>query len=437
MMLDECETVLVRKKTTTVRIAGSKILEVKQGTDEHLGIRVIHEKKILTAQTGSPGDGARILDLALQGAKFLQSGEHWGSLPTNTGAPVRIDGTFDARLEGIDGQMAADIAQEMINSASLNRISSISGSLNVVSETFELENSNGLAYDEKSTYVSGMINADSDVQTSGIGQHSCRTLDAFVPEKIGRDAARMCQESIGAIGCPRDEYSVILEPYSVGELLSFVIASNFGQRTYHDKRSCFSGMIGDRIASPEFCLTDDPHAPQGIGSKPVDDEGVPTSTRPLVQDGVFLGVFSNLYDGFYARGRSTGNGLRPGSPMGRDARSIPISAPHNLRVRPGEMTPEEMIRETRHGLLIGRLWYTYAVNPVRGDFSCTARSGIRIIENGQITHPVKPVRIIHNLAALLRGISGVANDERNVLQWASLPSITPSIRAEGILASPI
>ena len=43
-----------------------------------------------------------------------------------------------------------------------------------------------------------------------------------------------------------------------------------------------------------------------------------------------------------------------------------------------------MIKDTKHGLLIGRLWYTYAVNPIKGDFSCTARSGIRIIENGEV-----------------------------------------------------
>ena len=41
------------------------------------------------------------------------------------------------------------------------------------------------------------------------------------------------------------------------------------------------------------------------------------------------------------------------------------------------MTQDEMIQDTKHGLLVGRLWYTYAVNPIKGDFSCTARSGIK------------------------------------------------------------
>jgi len=126
-----------------------------------------------------------------------------------------------------------------------------------------------------------------------------------------------------------------------------------------------------------------------------------------------------------------------GSPMGRDADPIPVSAPHNLKIKSGDYSQEELIKDTKHGILVGRLWYTYAVNPIKGDFSCTARSGIRIIENGEIVSAGKPVRIVHNLPLLLESISGIANNEKNVLQWASLPSITPSIRVDEIPVNPI
>jgi PmbA protein len=101
------------------------------------------------------------------------------------------------------------------------------------------------------------------------------------------------------------------------------------------------------------------------------------------------------------------------------------------------MSEEELIKETKHGILVGRLWYTYPVNPIRGDFSCTARSGIRIIENGEIKNPAKPVRIIHNLFPLFEKISGIGNNSKNVIQWASLPSITPSVKADDIIINPI
>ena len=96
-----------------------------------------------------------------------------------------------------------------------------------------------------------------------------------------------------------------------------------------------------------------------------------------------------------------------------------------------------MIKNTKKGLLVNRLWYTYAVNPIKGDFSCTARSGIQIIENGQITNPGKPVRIIHNLGTLLKNISEIGKNQRNVIQWASIPSITPAIKVENMKIKPI
>lgn len=103
----------------------------------------------------------------------------------------------------------------------------------------------------------------------------------------------------------------------------------------------------------------------------------------------------------------------------------------------GDTRKNEIIEETKKGLLIGRLWYTYLVNPEQGDFSCTARSGIQMIENGKLVHPGKSVRIVHNLKNLLKNVSAVGNDSKNALQWSSLPSITPTIRVDGIKVAPI
>ncbi|MGI0017109.1 MAG: metallopeptidase TldD-related protein, partial [Nitrosotalea sp.] len=123
-------------------------------------------------------------------------------------------------------------------------------------------------------------------------------------------------------------------------------------------------------------------------------------------------------------------------PMGRQANPIPITLPHNLRVSNGDFTKDDIIKDTKKGLLIGRLWYTYPVNPERGDFSCTARSGIKIIESGKIS-PGKSVRIVHNLKTLLENISAVGNDSKNILQWSSLPSITPTVKVNNIRATPL
>ena len=436
--IDECEIVSVKKKITTVRITDSEIAEIKQNFDDNFGIRLIHEKKIASIQT-TKQEIEKTIDSAFSVTSNLKSRDFWRGLPAKV-KHRKLEGTFDEKLDKISGTDVADIAQNMINSANGEKINSITGSLNIVSENFEIANSNGLSFNDKATYISGIINAESEsgtIPVSGIGHDSCRTLTNFSAEKIGKDAKTMCVESINPEKIDSGKYSIIFEPYSVGELLAFVVSSNFNFKTYSEKKSCFSNNFEEDIAIKKLNLIDDPHSPEGIGTKSIDDEGIETSKRNLIENGVFKNTFSNLFDSYKEGKESTGNASRMGSPMGRSSEPIPSAQPHNLKIESGDMSQDEIIKDTKRGLLVGRLWYTYAVNPIKGDFSCTARSGIRVIENGEIKNPGKSVRIIHNLPVMLKNISAIGNNQRNVIQWASLPSITPSIRAENISVNSI
>lgn len=432
--IDECEIISVKKKIITVRITDSEIAEIKESFGREFGVRLIHERKIASIQTTNEKELEKSIDNGLKSLTNLRSREFWRGLPYETHHRI-LKGTYDKELEQISGSKVADIAQEMINSANNSKVDTITGSLNIVSEDFELRNSNGLHYDEKATYISGIINAESEhgeTPVSGIGYDCGRTLVNFDTEQIGNDAKIMCVESINPQKINSGTYSIVFEPYSVGEILAFVIASNFNFKIFAEKKSCFSNDFEKEIAVKEFTMVDDPHVSEGIGTKSIDDEGTETRKNNLIEKGIFKNTFSNLFDSYKQENKSTGNGLRIGSPLGRSSEPIPISAPHNLKIDSGDSSQEEMIKNTKHGLLVGRLWYTYAINPIRGDFSCTARSGIRIIEDGEIKGSGKPVRIIHNLPIMLKNISEVSNKSRNVIQWASLPSIAPSIKVENI-----
>ncbi|MCV0431615.1 TldD/PmbA family protein [Nitrosopumilus sp.] len=437
--IDECDIVRVKKKITTIRITDSEITEVKQNFDTSFGIRLIHNKKITSFETTNEEKIEEGINNASKSLSNLKSKEFWQGLP-HKAEHTKLEGTFDKKLDHISGSESTDIAQTMIDYANNQKINTITGSLNIVSENFEILNSNGLDFSNNATYISGIINAESEqgkIPVSGIGHASGRTLSNFSAEQIGQDAKIMCIESINPQKIDSDKYSIIFEPYSVGELLAFVVAYNFNFKTFVEKKSCFSKEYNKKISVEEFSLVDDPHIPEGIGTKSIDDEGVKTTKRNLIEKGIFKNTYSNLFDSYKEKKESTGNASRPGSPMGRSTEPIPIAAPHNLKIISGEQSQEEMIKETKRGILVGRLWYTYAVNPIKGDFSCTARSGIKIIKNGKISGPGKSVRIIHSLPTMLKNISAIGNNQKNVIQWASLPSITPSIKAENIVINPI
>ena len=138
--IDECEIIVVKKKITTIRITDSEIAEIKENLDESYGIRLIHDKKIASIQTTNQQDIEKSIEDAFQTSSNLKAREFWRGLP-HKAVNKRLDGTFDEKLEKISGQKAMDIAQTMINSANSDMIATITGSLNIVSEDFELENS--------------------------------------------------------------------------------------------------------------------------------------------------------------------------------------------------------------------------------------------------------------------------------------------------------
>ncbi len=173
--IEECESVFSRRKIITVRITDSEIAEIKQNQEKTLGVRVINKKRISAAQTSNLEEISQIVDQALASSNLPKPKEYWDSLPHDFKKTVSVDKLYDKKLAEMTGSRAAEISQIMIDSALHQKISSITGSLNIVSEQIEIQNTNGLHCSDEATYISGTINADSKDGTlpvSGIGQAS-------------------------------------------------------------------------------------------------------------------------------------------------------------------------------------------------------------------------------------------------------------------------
>jgi predicted Zn-dependent protease len=72
--------------------------------------------------------------------------------------------------------------------------------------------------------------------------------------------------------------------------------------------------------------------------------------------------------------------------------------------------------------MVGRLWYTYAVNGLRaGDFTGTLTADSYFIEDGRIKAPIKvnTLRINDNIGNILMGIRGMTRDTRPTVRWAA------------------
>jgi TldD protein len=166
--------------------------------------------------------------------------------------------------------------------------------------------------------------------------------------------------------------------------------------------SVYAGRLGERLASPVVTAYDDGSLPGEWGTDAVDDEGTPTQSTRVIDEGQLCFY---LYDLTRARreGRpSTGNGRR------ESFRHLPIPRMTNTYIAPGEPTPEEIIGDVERGFYA----VSFAggqVEPATGNFVFGVSEGY-LIESGEVTAPCRGATLIGNSLDVLSRIDAVASD---------------------------
>jgi len=85
----------------------------------------------------------------------------------------------------------------------------------------------------------------------------------------------------------------------------------------------------------------------------------------------------------------------------------PTAFPGNRIMEGGNASIEDMIKDTKKGVLVTRFWYIRAVDPQTLLYTGLTRDGTFYIENGKIKHPIKnfrfnesPIIMLNNLETL-------------------------------------
>jgi PmbA protein len=219
------------------------------------------------------------------------------------------------------------------------------------------------------------------------------------PEDIGKKAAERALRRLGARKIPTCQAPVVFDPLSARSLLSHLFDAVSGSSIY--RRSSFLiDQIGQPVASANVTIVDDARMPAGLGSSPFDDEGVPTQTTPIIEDGILKNYLHSAYTAKKLGSTATGNGSRAAS-------GVVTIGPSNFHLKGGTQSPEEIIGSIKKGLYVVEL-IGFGVNTVTGDYS---RGAVGIwIEDGKFVHPVQEVTIAGNLREMLKNIEMVGND---------------------------
>ena len=138
-------------------------------------------------------------------------------------------------------------------------------------------------------------------------------------------------------------------------------------------------------------MSEAPFIPRGPASTAFDAEGVASSERDIIKDGVLAGFILDSYSARRLDLETTGN----------------AGGVHNLIVNPGRHSAAELIKQMGTGLLVTEVM-GQGVSIVTGDYSRGA--GGFWVENGEIQFPVDEVTIAGNLKDIFMNIEAVGND---------------------------
>jgi TldD protein len=238
--------------------------------------------------------------------------------------------------------------------------------------------------------------------TDTLGGHVGWELLEDDPQRVAESAARKALTMLGARDAPSGRLPVVVGNGFGGVLLHEAVGHGLESDAVQKRASVYAGKLGERLAEPFVTAYDDGRREGEWGSDGIDDEGTPTRRTTIIDGG---NLTSYLYDLLRARKddvESTGNGRR------ESFRHLPIPRMTNTYFAPGEATREEMIGDVEHGV--------YAVSfgggqvePATGDFVFGVSEGY-LIENGEVTSPVRGATLVGNGLEALRAVDGIAGD---------------------------
>src|SRR5208282_1267077 len=222
------------------------------------------------------------------------------------------------------------------------------------------------------------------------------------PEFFAKEAARQAILQLDAREAPAGDMEVVLGPGWPGVLLHEAVGHGLEADFNRKKTSAFAGLIGKRVASEKCTVVDNGTMPWRRGSLNVDDEGQPTQETVLIENGILKGYLSDKLSSKLMGLADTGNGRR------ESYEHIPMPRMTNTYMLAGQDDPGDIIRSVKNGV--------YAVNFGGGQVDITngkfvfSASEAYLIEDGQITAPIKGATLIGNGPDVLTRVSMVGND---------------------------
>ncbi len=221
-------------------------------------------------------------------------------------------------------------------------------------------------------------------------------FDAVLASQIAIDKALQSREPKAI---EPGKYTVILEPSALVSdegLLNQLIFS-MDARQADEGRSFLSKKggktkLGEKMFDERVTIYSDPQHPD-VPAQTWSSDGRPQEKTMWIENGVVKNLF---YSRYWAEKKNV--------------KAVP--PPANFIMQGGDASIEDLIKDTKRGVLVSRLWYIREVDPQTLLYTGLTRDGTFFIENGKIKHPVKNLRFNESPVIMLNNIEALGKPQR-------------------------
>jgi len=411
---EAAELFLVSSEETSVQFEANRLKHIQSKQSYSRALRLIKKGKIGYAVTTSLDDSPGLIKAAVETARFGMPAKF--EFPAPTSYPeVSI---YDPGVEPVTPEQMIGLGEEMIATVrehTRDILCEAGVTKNLISVSIANSRGGRASY-QKSTFslgISGSLIQGTDMLFVGESESSCRPITST--RAITALVIKQLEWAKNRAPAPSQPLPVIFTPNGVMSALILPLMAAFNGKTVLEGASPIGSSLGKPVFDKKLWLWDDATFAYHPGSRPFDDEGVPSQRTPLIEAGTPASFLYDLQTAALANTRSTGNGSRPGG-------GLPTPAPSAFIIKPGDTSFDDILADIKEGLVIEHLMGAGQGNILGGDFSGNVLLGYKV-KNGKIIGRVKDTMVSGNVYHLLKEVKAIGNDSRWVGGFLSSPSL--------------
>ena len=424
--IDEFEIYFLSNLNTSIKIYQGKIENFSNNQNQGISFRGMVDGKMGYSYSESMEDEDIdfLINEVIENASCIESLDKQFIYGEKTNYTDTI--TYSSAIENLDTDLVKDFLIKMEEYAlsidervkKVNFCSFAMGSGEKIiknSKGLELHSKENICY----TYISVIAEENGIVKTGSHFQLG-RDFSKFDYKELSEVAVKRALNKFGTIALTEVPKTCVIENLAFSSLLG-AMSNIFSAEAVQKNISKLKGKLNEPVASSIVTLVDDPFLKDGLANSSFDDEGVPTSYKEIIQDGILKTYLYNLKTAYKDGVSSTGNGIK-GSYKG----TVGISS-FNLYIKPNDKPFDKMIESIKEGIFITDFAGLHSgLNTISGDFSLAGEGFY--IKDGKIDKPLNQITISGNFFELLKNIKDIASDIK--FSFSSVGS--PSIMVEGL-----